>query len=62
MAMIAGEYPSGVFYNAFANPTTGEYNVAAVAEVLSQSEGNLQMQQMWNYLNSQALLERQLAK
>ena len=62
MAMIAGEYPSGVFYNAFANPTTGEYNVAAVAEVLSQSEGNLQMQQMWNYLNSQALLERQIAK
>ena len=62
MDMISGVHPSGVFYNAFANPATGEYNVAAIAQVLAESEGNPQMQQMWNYLNSQAQLERQIAK
>lgn len=62
LGMVKGEYPSNVFYGAFANPATGEYNVAAIYEFLSQSEGNPQMQQVWNYLNSQATLERQLAK
>ena len=27
MSMISGEHPSQVFYNAFANPQTGEYSV-----------------------------------
>ena len=62
LAMVKGEYPSNVFYGAFANPATGEYNVAAIYEFLTQSEGNVQMQQVWNYLNSQATLERQIAK
>ncbi len=62
LAMLSGEHPSGVFYGAFANPATGEYNPAVVAEFLTQSEGNPQMQQAWNYINSQALLERQIAK
>ena len=62
LAMISGEHPSNVFYGAFANPATGEYDVAAITNFLSQSEGNVQMQQAWNYINSQALLERQIAK
>lgn len=62
MDMISGVHPSGAFYSAFANPATGEYNVEAIAQFLTQSEGNPQMQQVWNYLNSQAQLERQLAK
>lgn len=62
VAMLSGEHASGVFYNAFANPATGEYDVNGIAEFLSQSEGNVQMQQVWNYINSQALLERQIAK
>ena len=62
LAMLSGEYPSNVFYNAFANPATGAYDVTAIAEFLSQSEGNPQMQQVWNYLNSQASLERQVSK
>ncbi len=62
MAMLAGEHPSSVYYSAFANPATGEYDVKVVADFLSQSEGNVQMQQAWNYLNSQALLARQIEK
>ncbi len=62
MAMLSGEHASAVFYNAFANPATGEYDVKGISDFLAQSEGNLQMQQVWNYINSQALLDRQISK
>ena len=62
LSMLSGEHASGVFYNAFANPATGEYNVNGIAEFLTQSEANPQMHQLWNYINSQATLERQIAK
>ena len=62
LSMLSGEHTSSVFFSAFGNPMTGEYDVKALSEFLAQSEGNLQMQQLWNYINSQALLERQIAK
>lgn len=61
-AMISGEYSSQAFYNAFADPRTGQYDVAAIAAFLAQAEGNLQAQIAWNYLNEQAVLEREVAK
>lgn len=62
MTMLSGEHVSNVFYSAFGNPSTGEYNVTAIADFLAQAEGDMQIQQLWNYLNEQALLERQLSK
>ncbi len=61
-AMISGEYPSQTFFNAFADPRTGQYDVQAIAAFLAQAEGNPQAQMAWNYLNEQAVLEREVAK
>mgnify|MGYP002924387629 FL=1 len=49
-------------YNAFADPRTGEYNVAAVHQFLSEAEANAQAQQAWAQLNEQARMEREVAK
>ncbi len=62
MSMLSGEHYSNVFYSAFANPMTGEYDVKGISDFLEQSEGNIQMQQVWNYINSQAMLDRQISK
>lgn len=62
MSMLSGERPSGVYYSAFANPATGEYDAAAIAGFLTQVENNYQMQQTWAYINDQAVLEREIAK
>ena len=44
MAMISGEHPSQVFYNAFADPQTGGYDVAMITSDLSQMSANPQYQ------------------
>lgn len=62
MAMLSGKHPSGVYYSAFANPSTGAYDTAVIADFLSQSEGNLQAQRAFAYINSQAILEREITK
>lgn len=62
MSMLAGEYPSGVYFRAFADPSTGQYDASAIAEFLSQVDDNYQMQQTWAYINDQAVLEREIAK
>ena len=62
MAMLSGEHLSSVFYSAFGDPSTGEYNVGALAEFLAQAENNPQVQQTWNYINSQAVMEREVTK
>lgn len=62
LAMVSGEHPSQAFYNAFADPRTGQYNVAAVGQFLAQAETNAQAQQAWNALNEQARLEREMQK
>lgn len=62
MSLVSGQHPSQAFYNAFADPRTGEYNVAAVHQFLSEAETNAQAQQAWAQLNEQARMERQVAK
>ena len=62
MAMLTGEIPSQIIYSAFANPQTGEYDVATVSAFLAQMSADPQYQSMWAYLNSKAQLERQNAK
>ena len=58
MAMLTGEIPSQVIYQAFADPQTGEFNVAAISGFLAEVSSNPQYQSMWSYLNSQAVLDR----
>ena len=35
LAMVSGQHPSQAFYNAFADPRTGEYSVAAISQFLA---------------------------
>ena len=62
MSMISGEHPSQVFYNAFANPQTGEYSVEGITNFLTQVSSNPQYQSMWNYMNTQAMFARLTTK
>ena len=62
MSMVSGQHPSQAFYNAFADPRTGEYNVAAVHQFLSEAEANAQAQLAWAQRNEQARMEREVAK
>ncbi len=62
MSMISGEHPSQVFYNAFANPQTGEYSVEGITNFLTQVSSNPQYQSMWNYMNTQAMFSRLTTK
>ena len=62
MSMISGEHPSQVFYNAFANPQTGEYSVEDITNFLTQVSSNPQYQSMWNYMNTQAMFARLTTK
>lgn len=62
LAMVSGQHPSQSFYNAFADPRTGEYNVVAVSQFLAEAERNPQAQQAWAQLNKQARMEREIAK
>ncbi|MCM1151803.1 MAG: SurA N-terminal domain-containing protein [Alistipes sp.] len=57
-AMIAGRQYSPVFYQAFADPRTGFYNVEVVGRFLSEAETNPQAMTTWKQLNEQARLER----
>ena len=57
-AMLQGAVPSGVYSSVFADPRTGAYNVAAVAEFLAQAEGNIEMQRVWALIDKQARIER----
>lgn len=62
LAMVSGQHPSQSFYNAFADPRTGEYNVVAVSQFLAEAERNPEAQQAWAQLNKQARMEREIAK
>ena len=61
-AMLQGEIASGVYSSVFADPRTGMYNVAAVAEFLAQADGNPEMQRIWNLIDKQARIERAMNK
>lgn len=62
LAIISGEHPTQALYSIFADPRTGQYNVAAVTEFLTRAESNPQAQQAWAYLTAQARDEREVAK
>lgn len=62
LAMVSGQHPSQAFYNAFADPRTGEYNVAAISQFLAQAETNRDAANAWAQLNEQARLEREVQK
>ena len=62
LAMVSGQHPSQAFYNAFADPRTGEYNVAAISQFLAQAETNRDAARAWAQLNEQARLEREMQK
>ncbi len=62
LSMLSGEHPSQVFYNAFADPQTGAYDVAMIQAYLAQMSANPQYQSFWAYMNSQALLDRMMEK
>ncbi len=62
MSILNGEYMSQTLYNAFADPRTGRYDVAALSEFLSQADNNPQARAAWAQLNEQMRLERQLQK
>ncbi|MBR5877063.1 MAG: SurA N-terminal domain-containing protein [Alistipes sp.] len=62
LAMLSGEHPSEVFISAFSNPETGEYDVAALSSFLAQVSSNPQYQELWSYLNDQAMLDRMMVK
>lgn len=60
--MISGKEYSDTFYQAFADPRTGSYNVAYVGQFLSEAESNPQMMATWKQINEQARLERETQK
>ncbi len=62
LAMISGRIPSQTLYNAFADPATGEYDVAAVTQFLAQAETDSQAQRAWTQLNEQLRAERETQK
>lgn len=62
MALLSGEQFSQTLYNAFADPTTGEYNVAAVSQFLTESESNPEAAAAWAQLVEQLHLESSMQK
>ena len=60
--MINGRIPTQTLYSIFADPATGEYNVAALSEFLLQAEHDPQAQQMWIELKEQLRSEREAQK
>ncbi|MDO4758495.1 MAG: SurA N-terminal domain-containing protein [Rikenellaceae bacterium] len=62
LALLSGEQFSQTLYNAFADPATGEYNVAAVSQFLAESESNPQAAAAWQQLIEQLGLESSMQK
>ncbi len=62
LSMLSGEHPSQVYYSMFADQQTGDYDVQAITSFLSQMNSNPQYQSLWDYINSQAILERLSSK
>ncbi len=56
--MLAGEYPSGVYSSVFG----AGYDAASVADFLTQVQSNPQLAHVWDLINKQAVLEREMGK
>lgn len=61
-AVLAGEQYSQTLMNAFADPMTGEYNVAAVSQFLAEAETNPEAAAAWQQLSEQLGLESNMTK
>lgn len=62
LALLSGEQFSQTLYNAFADPRTGEYNVAAVGQFLEQADSDPAAQTAWQRLCEQLRLESTMTK
>lgn len=62
MSMISGEHLSQVFYNSFADPTTGAYDIEAVTSFLAQVGSMPEYQGTWSFMNEQAVADRLMSK
>lgn len=62
MAVLSGQAYSQTLYNAFANPRTGELDVAAISQFLAQAETNPEAAYAWTQLNEQIRMERAFEK
>lgn len=62
MAVLSGQEYSQALYNAFADPRTGELNVAAISQFLAQAETNPEAANAWAQLNEQIRMERAFQK
>lgn len=62
MSMISGEHLSQVFYNSFADPTTGAYDIEAVSSFLAQVGSMPEYQGTWSFMNEQAVADRLMSK
>ncbi len=62
LAYLSGEQFSQALYNAFADPRTGEYNVAAVSNFLAQADADPAAAAAWKQLGDQLRLETTMTK
>ncbi len=62
LAVINGSIPTQALYSYFADPSTGQYNVAAVSSFLSQASSNSEAAQAWADLLESVSGERATAK
>lgn len=62
LALLSGEQFSQTLYNYFADPRTGEYNVAAVSNFLTQADADPQAAAAWKQLSDQLRLETMMTK
>lgn len=60
--MINGTLPTQTLYNFFLDPSTGTYNVEAVAQFLAQAEQDPRAAAMWLQIVDQAVMERESSK
>lgn len=61
-ALLKGERHSNVLASLFTNPQSGQFDVVAVTEFLSQVESNPQVAKMWTLIDKQTKLDRSLTK
>lgn len=62
LQIVSGQIPTQTFYSVFGNPSTGEYDAAAVARFLQQAQADPRAEQAWAELNEQAVTERNTMK
>ncbi len=62
LSVINGQTPTQALYTYFADPSTGEFNVAAVSSFLASAAANNQSAQLWSEILDDAASERSAMK